>query len=361
MVRYRPRRAQRAPFTLRAARITVPAVVIGALVAGVTATAWPQPSALTAVPVTSASPAADAIRAVPNQAARGGDRPAPSVDPAAAKAAKKAAEKAEEAAKDRARALAKAEAKRAKAARIAKKKAEEARAEKARAERARIARAKARAAQAAEIARLRRLDLNVEGTRYTTTGLNIRTLPDSGANVLGVLKTGSKVSITDSVEDGFRLIVRDGKGRWVKNQYLSKKKPAPPKRKSSSSSSSSGISSARCNKSRSIEGGLQSNGVKVYRALCARFPNISSFGGRRPANGGFHPSGRAVDAMIDSNNGGWEVARWLRANAGRLGVSEVIHAQKIWTVQRSGEGWRSMSDGGSATANHYDHVHVSVY
>ena len=86
------------------------------------------------------------------------------------------------------------------------------------------------------------------------------------------------------------------------------------------------------------------NGVKVYRALCARFPNISSFGGRRPANGGFHPSGRAVDAMIDTNNGGWEVARWVRANASRLGVSEVIHAQSIWTVQRSGEGWRGMSD-----------------
>ena len=106
----------------------------------------------------------------------------------------------------------------------------------------------------------------------------------------------------------------------------------------------SGISSASCNKSSSIEGGLQSNGVKVYRALCARFPNISSFGGRRPANGGFHPSGRAVDAMIDTDNGGWEVARWVRANASRLGVSEVIHAQSIWTVQRSGEGWRGMSD-----------------
>ena len=66
-------------------------------------------------------------------------------------------------------------------------------------------------------------------------------------------------------------------------------------------------------------------------------------------------------AMIDTDNGGWEVARWLRANAGRLGVSEVIHAQKIWTVQRSSEGWRSMSDQGNATANHYDHVHVSVY
>ncbi|MDQ1640746.1 MAG: hypothetical protein QOJ90_97, partial [Actinomycetota bacterium] len=28
---------------------------------------------------------------------------------------------------------------------------------------------------------------------------------------------------------------------------------------------------------------------------------------------------------------------------------------------RSSEGWRPMADRGSTTANHYDHVHVSVY
>jgi hypothetical protein len=39
----------------------------------------------------------------------------------------------------------------------------------------------------------------------------------------------------------------------------------------------------------------------------------------------------------------------------------VIWSQHIWTVQRSSEGWRAMPDRGSTTANHYDHVHVSVY
>ena len=65
--------------------------------------------------------------------------------------------------------------------------------------------------------------------------------------------------------------------------------------------------------------------------------------------------------MISSSSVGWDIANWTRANASTLGVSEVIYSQKIWTVQRSSEGWRSMSDRGSATANHYDHVHVSVY
>ena len=32
-----------------------------------------------------------------------------------------------------------------------------------------------------------------------------------------------------------------------------------------------------------------------------------------------------------------------------------------WTVQRADDGWRWMEDRGSTTANHYDHVHVTVY
>ena len=51
----------------------------------------------------------------------------------------------------------------------------------------------------------------------------------------------------------------------------------------------------------------------------------------------------------------------MRANASELGVSYVIYAQRIWSVERGGEGWRGMSNRGSSTANHYDHVHVSVF
>ena len=168
------------------------------------------------------------------------------------------------------------------------------------------------------------------------------------------------MSITDTVTDGFRLIVRDGKGRWVKNKYLAKKRPkAESSSSGGSSGSSSGISSKSCNKSSSIEGGLQPDGVRVYRALCARFPNITSFGGRRNANGGFHPSGRAVDAMI--SNGGWEVARWVRANAKKLGVSEVIHAQRSGRCSAAVRAGGACPIRGNATANHFDHVHISVY
>ena len=58
---------------------------------------------------------------------------------------------------------------------------------------------------------------------------------------------------------------------------------------------------------------------------------------------------------------GWAIADFLRANYGSFGIEYIIYSQKIWSVERGGEGWRGMSDRGSVTANHYDHVHVTVY
>ncbi len=326
MASYRPRRALRPTRAVRVARITVPAVIVGTLATGVAVAAWPSQQSLSAVPASSTA-ATPADRAVADRATRDQARPAPlpslPADSPFARNRGGAAERAASVPGDQAKAKAPT-AKKAAGASSTTEKIEQAKKEPA-------------------------LDLTVIGSRYLTEDLNLRTEPEKDAKVLSVLETRSKVSVTDTVEHGFRLIVRDGKARWVTDEYLAKKRP--PKE--------SAISDESCNKSSSIESGLQPNGVKVYRALCAKFPNITSFGGRRNANGGFHPSGRAVDAMI--SNGGWEVARWVRANASRLGVSEVIHAQQIWTVQRSGEGWRGMSDMGNATANHYDHVHISVY
>jgi hypothetical protein len=168
------------------------------------------------------------------------------------------------------------------------------------------------------------------------------------------------VSVTSAIHNGFRFISYNDRGRWISNKYLSDKKPAVES-SSGGGSSGGGISSASCSKSSSIQSGLVPNSIKVYRALCARYPQISSFGGRRPGDSGFHGTGRALDVMISNSSVGWDIANWTRANAGKLGVSEVIYYQKIWTVERSSEGWRPMSDRGSASANHYDHVHVSVY
>lgn len=208
------------------------------------------------------------------------------------------------------------------------------------------------AKEAAAERRAKELRESIIGSRYTTAALKVRTKPAKSAKSVDVIDSAKKIKVTGTVEKGYRQIVVDGKARWVTNEYLSKKKP--------SKESAAGVSGASCSKSSGIESGLVSNGVKVYRAICAAFPQVTSFGGRRASND-FHGSGQAVDAMISDSAAGWRLANWVRAHASELGVSEVIYSQKIWTVQRSGEGWRGMSNRGSATANHYDHVHVSVY
>lgn len=120
---------------------------------------------------------------------------------------------------------------------------------------------------------------------------------------------------------------------------------------------SSRSSSRGCTNGSSVSG-VNARAAAVHRAVCAKFPSIRNYGGYRPG-GGNHTAGRAVDIMV-SGSLGWRVAKYVRANAGRLGATEVIYSRNIWTTQRSSEGWRWMSDRGSVTANHYDHVHVTT-
>jgi hypothetical protein len=189
----------------------------------------------------------------------------------------------------------------------------------------------------------------VVGSRYTEVALKIRKTPEADADVVAVIGAAEKVTITDVTEDGFRQVIYKDKPRWVTAEYLSKSKPE--------ASASGGLSSAPCASGSGVEGGLGANAIAAHRAICARFPQVSSFGGYRPGSSN-HSSGRALDVMV-SGAAGQQIANWARANAGALGITEVIYAQRIWTTQRAGDGWRGMSDRGSATANHYDHVHLS--
>ena len=109
----------------------------------------------------------------------------------------------------------------------------------------------------------------------------------------------------------------------------------------------------------SVESGLTDDAVYVYRSVCNAFPDISSYGGW--SNHGEHTSGRAIDIMVSDVTYGTAIAEFLREHASELNLYDVIWRQHIWTPVRSAEGWRFMSSRGSATANHYDHVHVSVY
>jgi hypothetical protein len=39
----------------------------------------------------------------------------------------------------------------------------------------------------------------------------------------------------------------------------------------------------------------------------------------------------------------------------------IIYRQRIWDVRMASSGWVPMENRGSITANHYDHVHSSVF
>jgi hypothetical protein len=108
-----------------------------------------------------------------------------------------------------------------------------------------------------------------------------------------------------------------------------------------------------------VESGLTDSAVFVYRSVCNAFPEITSYGGW--STHGEHSSGRALDIMTSDVELGTAIAEFLRAHASELHLFDVIWRQHIWTPVRASEGWRSMPSRGSATANHYDHVHVSVY
>jgi hypothetical protein len=81
-------------------------------------------------------------------------------------------------------------------------------------------------------------------------------------------------------------------------------------------------------------------------------PTVLGVAGR--AGSSDHPSGKALDFMVDKTTGNALAACTLR-NQEALGVTYVIWRQRI----NFGEGWQPMEDRGSPTANHMDHVHVS--
>lgn len=89
-----------------------------------------------------------------------------------------------------------------------------------------------------------------------------------------------------------------------------------------------------------------------------------------------HPLGKACDLFFSKAgtfaagaqlDHGWELANWLRGNAGALRVKYVIWQGRIWQADtnRDSGGWGTKYTGGgiydtkTATGNHDDHVHVS--
>ncbi len=191
----------------------------------------------------------------------------------------------------------------------------------------------------------------VTGTRYATAELTIRSSSADKYTSITTVAVGTKLSITGVVQNGRMQVVYNRAVRWVTAKYLATSKPATPPPSGSAK----------------VERGLQPNAKKTYRAAIANFPQIKTVYGVRPDPIPDHPSGRAIDLMIPNYKSasgrklGSEVAAWAKTNARSLGVSYIIWDQRIWNIQRDGEGWRYMANRGGDSANHKDHVHITVY
>jgi hypothetical protein len=193
----------------------------------------------------------------------------------------------------------------------------------------------------------------VEDREFMTTDLNVWPQPREKGRPLDVLDAGSKVALTGPVRNGFAQVLLDGQVRWVNADYLVDELPEPEV-----GEATDGVAPAGGTCTASPPSGVVEQAMVVYRAVCSSFPSITTYGGWR--NDGEHSDGHAIDVMV-SGDLGWQVAEFLRAHAAELNLYDVIFSQRIFTQERAAEGWRTMEDRGSTTANHYDHVHVAVY
>lgn len=85
--------------------------------------------------------------------------------------------------------------------------------------------------------------------------------------------------------------------------------------------------------------GLCPNAWALYNYISATYPGVYSIGGVRADALPDHPSGHALDLMVNDMGVGDMVASDVRSQSGRFGVKYVL--------------WR--------VANHFNHVHVTVF
>lgn len=86
---------------------------------------------------------------------------------------------------------------------------------------------------------------------------------------------------------------------------------------------------------------------------------VAEVGGRKSEDGfGEHSSGNAIDIMVGSDTAlGNQIAGFLKSNKDALGLNGMIWQQRSYGY---GGGWdgKMMSDRGSPTQNHMDHIHA---
>lgn len=89
------------------------------------------------------------------------------------------------------------------------------------------------------------------------------------------------------------------------------------------------------------------------------FPNVECNTYKSAKKSSSHYTGNGLDCFGSAEDRE-RVAEWTKDNAHSLKVWYVIHDQKIFSLTRPQEGWKKQKDRGSVSANHKDHVHISL-
>jgi type II secretory pathway pseudopilin PulG len=106
--------------------------------------------------------------------------------------------------------------------------------------------------------------------------------------------------------------------------------------------------------------------VIAGRYVNIRWPQIKDVGGWRPYDAyPDHPSGRAIDIMMPNRGVGSdvklgnEIAAYFQKHAADYGIYYMIWRQQMWKSSSPPGAWTGLRNRGSATANHFDHIHIS--
>lgn len=194
--------------------------------------------------------------------------------------------------------------------------------------------------RSAERPALDAVSVEASGTLWVTGETDVRADADGESPVLASVAPGDQVTVTGETDGDWTQIIHKDLPRWVATKDLSDVEP---------------LGTAPC--PYGSERGLLPDTVKVLRAVCAKFPSVTRYGGL--AGRGEHATGHALDIMVRGPLGD-EIAAFLQENRAALGIEYLIWEQRIWRPATS-PNWRGMKSRGGATANHFDHVHVTTY
>ena len=128
-----------------------------------------------------------------------------------------------------------------------------------------------------------------------------------------------------------------------------------------------GSDSGICERPKWSEKNLSFDAVVIGRYVNVAWPDIKTVGGWRPSDPyPDHPSGRAVDIMMPNGGAGKDkklgdaIVKELQRNADAFGIEYILWRQRSWQAGDGINKWSGMADRGSASANHVDHIHITV-